>query len=84
MTFPLELLCPILLTVAVSDHRPAGYRRRVRARSRRDDDPSSPWLIPPHCDSLSRLAGVIQPVSRTPLKAELVESRGLPDGVLGG
>jgi len=45
-------------------------------------DKSSKWLIQHHGDSILRLAGVNDIASWTPLQAELVQSRRLPDGVL--
>jgi hypothetical protein len=45
-------------------------------------DKSSKWLIKHHGDSILRLAGVEDIASWTPLQAELVEPRQLPDGVL--
>ncbi|MFI5459027.1 MAG: hypothetical protein ACHRXM_26660 [Isosphaerales bacterium] len=47
-----------------------------------DYDKSSKWLIQHHGDSILRLAGVNDIASWTPLQAELVQSRRLPDGVL--
>jgi len=45
-------------------------------------DKSSKWLIQHHGDSMLRLAGVNDIDSWTPLQAELVQSRRLPDGVI--
>ena len=45
-------------------------------------DRSSKWLIQHHGDSILRLAGVDDIASWTPLQAELVQSRWLPDGVI--
>jgi len=45
-------------------------------------DKSSKWLIGHHGDSILRLAGVNDIASWTPLQAELVQSRRLPDGVI--
>ncbi len=45
-------------------------------------DKSSKYLIQRHGDSILRLAGVDDIVSWTPLQAELVQSRRLPDGLL--
>jgi hypothetical protein len=54
----------------------------VRAEPVHDYDKSSKWLIQHHGDSILRLAGVEDIVSWSPLQAELVQSRRLPDGVL--
>lgn len=45
-------------------------------------DKSSKWLIQHHGDSILRMAGVNDIESWTPLQAELVQPRQLPDGVL--
>jgi hypothetical protein len=45
-------------------------------------DKSSKWLIQHHGDSILRLAGVEDITSWTPLQAELVQPRQLPDGIL--
>jgi hypothetical protein len=45
-------------------------------------DKSSKWLIQHHGDAILRLAGVDDIASWTPLQAELVQPRQLPDGVL--
>jgi hypothetical protein len=47
-----------------------------------DYDKSSKWLIQHHGDSILRMAGVGDIASWTPLQAELVQSRRLPDGVI--
>jgi hypothetical protein len=47
-----------------------------------DYDKSSKWLIQHHGDSILRLAGLGEIASWTPIQAELVQSRRLPDGVI--
>ena len=45
-------------------------------------DKSSKWLIQHYGNSILRLAGVRDFVAWRPLAAEMVQSRGLPDGLI--
>jgi predicted transposase YdaD len=45
-------------------------------------DKSSKWLIQHHGDSILRLGGIREIESWTPLQAEIVQSRRLPDGLI--
>jgi hypothetical protein len=47
-----------------------------------DDDKSTKWLIQHHGDAILRLAGVRDIAAWTPLQAEPVQPRRLPDGLL--
>ncbi len=45
-------------------------------------DKSSKWLIQHHADSILRLGGIREIESWTPLQAEIVQTRRLPDGLI--